>query len=183
MHYSVYVFIPEEGDIEEHVAEALRLYSDEHEVPPYKEYLDAGEIAAMAKHYRIRRSDRKALASHMQDWKGSLGGIDKEGIFSIKTFNPKAKWDWYEIGGRWSRQLSGNVISATALLEKPNLKELLPAAIVTPDGWWHEWETFIVEGWMKWHTERKKDSTWLREVKNALLAHPDSRVVCVDIHR
>jgi hypothetical protein len=55
--------------------------------------------------------------------------------------------------------------------------------MVTPDGWWHEWETFIVEGWMKWRTERKKDGTWLRELKSALLAHSDLRVVCVDIHR
>jgi len=182
MHYSVYVFIPQEGDIEEDIAKALRLYSDEHEVPPYKEYLDAGEIAAMAKHYRIRRNDRKTLVSHMEDWKGSLGGIDKEGIFSIKTFNPKAKWDWYEIGGRW-RHFPNNVIAASALLEKKNLKEILPAAMITPDGWWHEWETFVVEGWMRWRTERKKSIAWLQEVKAALKAHPESRVVCVDIHR
>jgi hypothetical protein len=183
MHYSVYVFIPPEGDIEEQVAEALRLYSDEHEVPPYKEYLDSGEIAAMARHYCLKQGDRKALAMRMDDWRGCPGGVDAEGLFSVKTWNPKAKWDWYEIGGRWSRQLPGNVISAKALLEKPNLKELLPAAMVTPDGWWHEWETFIVEGWMKWRTERKKDGTWLRELKSALLAHSDLRVVCVDIHR
>lgn len=182
MHYSVYVFIPPEGDVEEHVAEALRLYSDEHEVAPYKEYLDAGEIAAMAKHYRVRRNDRKALASHMKDWKGSLGGIDRQGLFSIKTFNPKAKWDWYEIGGRW-RHFPNNVIAASALLERKNLKEILPAAMVTPDGWWHEWEAFIVEGWMKWRTERKKDGEWLKELQNALRAYPEHRVICVDIHR
>ncbi len=182
MHYSVYVLIPQEGDIEEDVAKALRLYSDEHEVAPYKEYLDAGEIAAMAKHYGVRRSDRKALVSHMQDWKGSPGGIDKEGIFSIKTFNPKAKWDWYEIGGRW-KHFPNNVIAAATLLEKKNLKEILPSAMITPDGWWHEWETFVVEGWMKWRTERRKSSEWLQEVKAALRAHSESRVVCVDIHR
>ncbi len=183
MHYSVYVFIPSDGDIEEHVARALRLYSDEHEVPPYKEYLDVGEIAAMAKHYGVRRTDRKVLVSHMENWKGNPGGVDQKGIFSIKTFNPKAKWDWYEIGGRWCQRFPGHVIATAALLEKKNLKEILPAAMVTPNGWWHEWETFIVEGWMKWRTERKKANSWLREVKAALKAHPDMRVVCVDIHR
>ncbi len=182
MHFCVYIFIPKEGDIEEAVAKALRLYSDEHEVPPYKEYLDAGEIAAMAKHYGVKRGNRKELTSCMEDLKGSLGGIDKKGLFSIKTFNPKAKWDWYEIGGRWGH-FPNDVIAAATLLEKKNLKEILPAAMMTPDGWWHEWETFIVEGWMKWRTERKKDGQWLREVKAALKIHPETRVVCVDIHR
>lgn len=183
MHFSVYVFIPQEGDIEECVAKALRLYSDEHEVPPYKDYLDAAEISAMAKHYNVRRSDKKALAAHMKEWRGDLGGVDAKGLFTIKTMNPKVKWDWYEIGGRWSRTFPGNVMSAAVLLEKENLKEILPAAMITPDGWWHEWETFIVEGWMKWRAERKKEGVWLREVKKALHSYPTMRVVCVDIHR
>lgn len=183
MHYSVYIFIPKEGDIEEGVAEKLQLYSDEHEVPPYKDYLDAGEIAAMAKHYRVRRCDRKALAMHMEDWRGCLGGIDATGLFSVKTLNPQAKWDWYEVGGRWCERFPGSVIETRALLEKKNLKDLLPFAMITPDGLWHEWETFIVEGWMQWRTERKTDKNWLAEVRAALTAYPDHRVVCVDLHR
>lgn len=182
MHYCVYVFIPDEGDIEEEVAKALRLYGDEIEVPPYKEYLDAGEITAMAKCYGVRCGDRKALAAHMDDWKGVPGGIDTKGLYAIKTFNPNAKWDWYEIGGRWEHFLS-DVIGTTSLLEKKNLKNILPAAMVTPDGWWSERETFIVEGWMKWRTEQKKDGEWLQEVKTALKTYPAFRVVCVDVHR
>lgn len=183
MHYSVYVFIPKEGDIEEDVTKRLRLYGDEHDVPPYKEYVDRDEIAAMALHYGLKKTDRKALVLHMESWRGCPGGIDAKGLFAVKTMNPQAKWDWYEIGGRWCRRFPSDVIEATALLEKTNLTELLPFAMITPDGLWHERETFIVEGWMKWRTERKKNGVWLREVKAALKAHPDARIVSVDCHR
>ncbi|MFA6038700.1 MAG: hypothetical protein WCV62_01600 [Candidatus Peribacteraceae bacterium] len=182
MHFCVYIFIPKEGDIKEHVSDALRLYGIEHEVPPYKEYLDADEISVMAKHYRVRRSDRKALVSFMKDWNGNPGGIDRKGLFSVKTANPQAKWDFYEIGGRWNC-FPDDVIAALALLEKKNLKEILPAAMVTPDGLWHERDAFIVDGWMKWRMDRKNDGIWLKEVKEALRMHPDTRIVCVDIHR
>lgn len=183
MHFCIYVLIPSDSDIEELVARVLHPYDEDLEVAPYKVYLDAGEIEAMRKQYGVRRSDRAALVSRLEEWSGSAGGFDEQGLFSIKTFNPKGKWDWYEIGGRWSGRIPGDVISAKALLRKWNLSTLLPAALVTPDGWWHEWETFIVEGWMKWRTERKTGREWLEIVKGALSDHSDMRVVCVDIHR
>lgn len=183
MHYSVYVFIPPDGDLEEEVAKRLRLYDEDHEVPPYKEYLDTGEIAAMALHYGCRRSERQALAKHMESWRGCPGGTDAEGLFAVKTVNPHGKWDWYEVGGRWGHRFPGHVIGAKALLQKAHLTELLPYAFVTPNGLWYERETFIVEGWMRWKTVRKRDGAWLREMTSALKAHPESRIVCVDCHR
>src|SRR5207245_2151126 len=148
----------------------------------YKSYLDAGEIRVMAKHYRMKPAHLSALALRMEDWRSCPGGVEGKRLFAVKTWNPSGKWDWYEIGGRWRGRLRGNVLSTQALLSKANLRELLPACMVTPDGRWHEQETFISEGWMKWRVERKKDGTWLREVREALRRHQNHRVVCVDIH-
>ena len=182
MHFCVYVFVPKEGDIKEEVATSLRLYSMEHEVPPYKEYLKAEETLMMGRHYGIRRGDRKELSSHMEDWNGNPGGCDARGLFCVKTRNPQAKWDYYQIGGRWNR-FPGDIIGAEALLRKKNLRDILPAAMVTPDRLWHERETIIMEEWMQWSTKRKPLGRWVREVTKALRMHPHSRIVCVDIHR
>jgi hypothetical protein len=182
MHYSVYVFIPRAGDIDALVALALEPYCEDVVVPPYKAHLDAGEIQAMATYYGVKQADLNALALRMEKWKGIAGGVDDKGLFVMKTWNPEGKWDWYEVGGRWNGRLRGNVLSARTLLKKPNLRRLLPACMVTPDGSWHESETFIAEGWTKWRVERKGGAAWLAEVRAALRHYPDHRVVCVDIH-
>jgi hypothetical protein len=182
MHYCVYVFIPNEGDLEELVASALRPYDEDLQVPPYKSYLDAGEIKAMAKHYGMKATNLGALALRMDDWKRCPGGVEGNRLFAVKTWNPDGKWDWYEIGGRWRSRLRGNVAGTQSLLGKANLQELLPFGLVTPDGRWHERETFITKGWMKYHVERKTDSAWLKEVRRSLRRYPTHRVVCVDAH-
>lgn len=182
MHYCVYVFIPKEGDIEELVAQTLAPFDEDRQVPPYKSYLSGGEIKAMAKHYRVKPSDLGALARHMEDWKGCIGGVEGKRLFAVTTWNPDGRFDWYEVGGRWNGRIRGNVTRARNLLARPNLRELLPFAIVTPDGLWQERETLIVEDWMKFRVERKTDAVWLKQVRAALRRFPDHRVVCVDMH-
>jgi len=182
MHYCVYVFIPQEGDVECLLAQALDPYSDSLEVAPYKVHLDEGELAAMATHFGIRRDDMKALAGKIEDWSGVPGGIDSDGLFKIVTWNPNGKFDGYEMGGRWDGFIPGNMEISRALLTKPNLKEILPDRMVTPDGYWHERETFISEGWSKWRVEKNQDNEWLGQVKKALVSHSHHRIVCVDMH-
>lgn len=183
MHFCVYVLVPPEGHVSDLIEEALRLYSEDLEVPPYKVYPDGGEIAAMAKHYKVKRAETTILASHMKDWCGCNGGNDEKGLFNIRTSNPKGKWDWYEIGGRWEGYIRSNVCLAETLLKRPDFKKILPFSLVTPDGWWHDREWVVIEGWMKWRMEERKDGEWLRIVKDALSSYPHFRVVCVDIHR
>src|SRR5947209_1469375 len=91
MHYCVYVFIPQEGDIEEFVARALWPFSDDFEVAPYKAYLDKGEIDAMAKHFDIKPGNLQWLAGKMEEWNNGPGGIDDEGLFVMKAWNPDSK--------------------------------------------------------------------------------------------
>ncbi len=182
MHYCVFVLIPQDADIDIEIEKALAPFDDDLKVDPYKVYLDPREITAMARHYGTKRSALKQLATHMEDWRSGLGGVDDRGLFAVSTFNPNAKWDWYAIGGRWHGHLPGNVMSAATLLKRPDLKSLLPAALVTPGGTWHQRETFVVTSWFKGHFDRKSDREWLTEVREALESSSDYRVVCVDVH-
>jgi hypothetical protein len=136
---------------------------------------------------RITRSinDLETLAERMKDWTGRPGGVDERGLYFTTTNNPQGRWDWYEIGGRWNgllKRASRNVISTRALRKSPDLKDLLPYYVLTPDGTWLEHERYIPDPKSVGHFETKPDDQWLAEVIEALDQYPDSRVVCVDIH-
>lgn len=45
-------------------------------------------------HARYRDNDEHAKEDELQ--------IDDGGIFEWSTYNPKSKWDWYKVGGRWT---------------------------------------------------------------------------------
>lgn len=181
MHFLTFVFVPKHRDIEAAVAERLRPFGAEHPVAPWKKHLDRQEILRMASAYSTKPSNLSALASHMEDWNGGTGGIDENGLFALHTFNPDTKWDWYEIGGRWS-VFPGNAMKASSLLRSPKLADILPHDFVTPDGRWHEVETFFPKGWMRGAFVRKTQKRWLSEFRKALAAFPDSVVVSVDRH-
>lgn len=182
MHYLTYVFIPNDADADEAVATALQPFSEEIEVKPWKRYLDSEEIARMAKCYGVPKTSSRKLAGYMEAWNGGLGGVDERGLFAIHSYNPQAKWDWYEIGGRWQGTLPNNEASATSLLESPKLKEILPHDFLTPDGKWHQKATFIPQGFFGGRFRKKSDAKWLEELTSALTTYVDYRIVCVDIH-
>ena len=182
MHYLTYVFIPKKTDIEIAVGEAMEPFSEHLQVKPWKKHLDDEEIAKMAKYYRMRRTSARSLAACVEDWSGDKGGVDEKGLFALHTYNPDGKWDWYEVGGRWKGFLRGDVRSAASLLNSPKLAKLLPHDFLTPDGTWHEVETFVRAGWIGGHFERRSDNQWLEEFQQALRQFREYRVACVDRH-
>lgn len=70
----------------------------------YLEYSDT-EMVFMKEHGGTVLTD-KQLVDYMDDWQGSEGEIDEDGIFYWSTYNEEAQWDWYQIGGRWSGMLA-----------------------------------------------------------------------------
>lgn len=42
------------------------------------------------------------ILDKMDDWHGNKGGVDEKGIYYLSTYNPKSRWDWYSVGGRWN---------------------------------------------------------------------------------
>ena len=106
-------------NLEEQIEKILAPYNETREVKPYKHYMSEKEIKSMAEHYwkiikadeeifaeeRLTPDDLELLVKHMEDWSGYRGGIDEKGLFYWCTYNPKSKWDWWSLGGRYSGKL------------------------------------------------------------------------------
>lgn len=110
----------------------------------------------------------------------------------LSTYNPRAKWDSWRIGGRWDgavagrrrrsgggfnlgrqhEELSGNVVPVARLP-----RGLTCFAIVTPDGDWHQ------EGELgAWGVAWNVDADWPRKVRLLLEARRDCLAVGCDLH-
>lgn len=134
----------------------------------------------------------KLLAEHPMYLKPSAACEGCQGVGSrASTYNPKSKWDWYIIGGRWDQYFKlGDADSTTTLnpyvhSEDGNVnyvydilkQDKVPFAIVTPDGEWHE------KGQMGWFaTVSNEDKDWPTRAKNILADHQDHYAVTVDCH-
>lgn len=111
------------------------------------------------------------------------------------TYNPKSKWDWYSIGGRWDGQIQcrdGGGVEGRPFNNTRLVKELLytavyngdprvwcPFAVLTPDGEWHERGQMGRFGLV---ADDKGKDPWKEEVKKIYEAHRDCLAVAVDVH-
>ncbi len=102
-------------------------------------------------------------------------GTDEDGnIYS--TCNPDAKWDWWEIGGRWSGLLKvGNTTCNSARVKDIdfNSAPFATFAVLTPDGEWIERVSW-------WGT----DTEWNSHYKERFIdtVDPDLILTIVDCH-
>lgn len=87
MHYKVLVL----GD---NVEELLAPYNENIEVAPYVDKTFEECRETLEKMERRTISDKEVLDYYDDE-------LDEDGNL-ISTYNPKSKWDWYIIGGRWS---------------------------------------------------------------------------------
>lgn len=91
------------------VEEQLARFDENLVVPEYCR-CDVSEEkkAKMLDYYRekeglIYQSFEECYEAHGDDWNGNRYRKDKDGIWrEYTTYNPDAKWDWYQLGGRWS---------------------------------------------------------------------------------
>lgn len=190
--------IPQHGPVHELVEEALSPFDESLVVAPYRVHLSKPEMLAMAQRYDLNPGDLTALQHVMRRWSGRPGGIDCHGLYRLETANPGGHWGWYEIGGRFDGVIAGrpcdadqppcgaderNVMAAGALAKAARTTDALPDALVTLDGSFLEQETTIAGAWSDVEVSRIEDDAWRSMVLDELLAHPDSRVVGVDLHR
>lgn len=94
------------------------------------------------------------------------------------TYNPKSKWDWYSIGGRWD----GDLVNYTEI-KSPNMAychELIgkyrPFAILSPLGWHKKGDM----GW--WAIVTNEDENWHQAADKILELYKDHIAVLVDCH-
>lgn len=51
--------------------------------------------------YYIRKRDFIGFGKFMKDWNGA----ERRGLWFFRLTNPNRKWDWWQIGGRWTGAL------------------------------------------------------------------------------
>lgn len=93
----------------------------------------------------------------------------------MTTYNPKSRWDWWHVGGRWhgaATEAGRDFFPMSALK-----RDWSAFAIVTPDGAWHEKGTM---GWWAVVTDEKPD--WDAERFEIASAYPEHMALYVDCH-
>ena len=89
----------------------------------------------------------------MAKWYRVDGMVTEDGSI-LSTCNPKGKWDWYEVGGRWSGAVPGDEVK----MSEVNIDEIYPPyAFVTPDG---EWVEHGEAGWFGMGSNEMDDDQW-----------------------
>ena len=170
MHFSLAVFHYKD----ETVDSLLAPFYEGAEVERYVAYTRQGAIDFARANFQCCKD-----ASDEECWKfmaEDAEETDEEGnIYS--TSNPDAKWDWWEIGGRWQGLLKvGERRVNSAFVKDIDFSEPFSTyAILTPDGEWHEQENTGLfssdEEWNKHYKERFIDT-----------AAPDLMLTIVDCH-
>lgn len=106
------------------------------------------------------------------------------------TYNPKSKWDWYSIGGRWDGVIKDSPtehdgFGSDGPIEK-NVEKAgkikaknYPFAIVTPEGEWVESGTM---GWFAMVANKKSEKSWTSICQTIFKKYKDCDVIGVDCH-
>lgn len=89
----------------ENIHEQMIPFSVDFLLPPYEEWLTQNEIERMAKAYDIDPNNLHALAGKMPDWVGEEAIVQGDRLGRISRRNKNAKFDDYEIGGRYEGYL------------------------------------------------------------------------------
>lgn len=109
----------------------LAPYDENIEVAPYRRYADTKDLEWYERVYRDKNDgrdpkDHKELARFLsREWGERFNYEEEGGIYQMSTYNPRSKWDWYTVGGRWrgyfklhkwsSRNEAWNAIHAEAV--------------------------------------------------------------------
>lgn len=113
--------------------------------------------------------------------------IDKDGNL-LSVYNPKSKWDWYEVGGRWD---GGIPMKTNIKLEIKSCNECKvsqidmdkispPYAYIDTNGNWYERGKM---GWFGISTNDKDEKSWDDEFKKFIKNQKKSTILTlVDCH-
>lgn len=102
-HFTVMARFEDDGtEIEAQLTRLLAPFDENMEAPAHKSYLGEDSLKRMAEHYGFEPGDEAGILNNLEKWTGEPGGKDEQGYYSMSTYNPNSKWDWWTIGGRWS---------------------------------------------------------------------------------
>ena len=139
-HYCVGVIVNNTNDIESSIEKILAPYDENLEVEPYI-YKTKAELIQQAKDYKICVQRRTEETDHITTeyeqsylnaqtdeelynlWREDYNMYNENGD-ELSTYNPKSKWDWWVIGGRWSRENNILRIKDFVLYNTPTDKQV-----------------------------------------------------------
>ena len=134
---------------------------------------------------QINWTDDQCYDDIKEDYDSDM--IDKDGNL-LSKYNPKSKWDWYEVGGRWD---GGIPMKTNTKLEIKSCNECKvsqidmdkispPYAYIDTNGNWNERGKM---GWFGISTNDKDEKSWNDEFKNFIKSQKKSTIVTlVDCH-
>ncbi len=133
MHFLTLVLLPPEVPLEEDavydaIERLLGPYYVELEGPTRREYYDARAIENLAARYCVRPSNLAKIAAKLRKDLGVDCGVDERGVYYITNLNPNGKYDYWTL-----HNLEADVWRARNMP-----RDLLPSAVVTPDGQWRD---------------------------------------------
>ena len=169
---------------EQAVKAAIGAYDEDLETEPRRIYLDPGDMINMAEHYKVP-CEPSALMPHVGDWHGIPGALDERGdLYYMTTRNENGRWDWWQIGGRWTGWLAGydpttDPYDRDVFPVREIASGKTPHAVVTPDGEWHEAGRM---GLFATVHDEKAEELWTEEVNALLAKYQDCIAVAVDCH-
>jgi len=111
---------------------------------------------------KLNWTDEECYESERQYYEDDM--VDEEGNL-LSTYNPNSKWDWYEVGGRWSGSIvtnDGDEVDSWLAKGVNWDKTAIPFAFVDPSGKWHERGQM---GWWAIVTDEKEKDEWDAEFR------------------
>lgn len=183
-HFNVAVFSYHPEDVEE----LLAPYNEQTEDEEYLEFEKAYEsIEGIRAEYELSKQDGEGFDAFVYRWYGYIYNkeLDAYGFYS----NPNAKWDWWEIGGRWHNELrlkQGERCDQAQVRDVDFSRDAEADtaftcwAFLTPDGEWHE------QGQMGWFgvgdDTKESRARFTLELESMLKSSPDLWITIVDCH-
>lgn len=192
--------------------EQLAPFSEQIDVPKYSRGLVSDEEKQRFIDYYTKEKGStgtfdELVEKHGKEWNGGCWEKNSDGEWEeFSTYNPKSKWDWYEVGGRWAGSiklkegvkplqavnfpwgwdeaekkdvLSENRADVAYKRDIANLDELDSFAILK-DGEWIEQGQM---GWFGMARNEKPDDEWNSQVKSLLESLPDDTLISIyDCH-
>lgn len=201
-HFTALVLLPPDTiNIKAKVNELLSTYDNNIEVEPYREYFSRERLAKEVEYLATfsaesienlaqwllgnYTNDLERLAKLKLGWyEEEIDGVDEEGEYKIVTYNPQGKWDWY-------RFIEEEVVESGKPIPYPcpvvNLPDVIPYAIITPDGEWQELDNHVaIKATAKMlrgdTTVSEEEAEWDRHVREILASYPDYLAVALDCH-
>lgn len=179
----------------EQVIEKVRKDIEDYKNGRYKEYLENPEaykerhhnIPAHIKYLeeefpkKLKWTDEECYEDEARYYRMD-GMVDENGGL-LSKYNPKSKWDWWVIGGRWFGDIvtkDGQKVDEATIGEIDKEKTQVPFAFITPEGEWFERGKM---GWWACVTDEIDKDEWETQYHSYLKTLSDDiAITLVDCH-